>query len=170
MTVAPMVLSLYPALSPDSIWQRIALDTDFEMLCPARSVARAAANVGQTVFRYLFTHSAEDAGALYDSVHPVGVLGAFHTAELPYLFSSLGRLTPFETSNRANAAELALSDTMVGYWTQFAATRNPNGPGLPTWAPYTWSSSSDPFQQLDDAVRPSDQYQIAQCDYFAQWY
>jgi carboxylesterase type B len=31
------------------------------------------------------------------------------------------------------AADRALSDAMVGYWTNFAKTGDPNGPGLPAW-------------------------------------
>jgi para-nitrobenzyl esterase len=35
---------------------------------------------------------------------------------------------------------------MIGYWTQFAKTGNPNYSGAPTWTPYT--GSTDEFQSL----------------------
>ncbi len=66
-------------------------------------------------------------------------LGAFHSAELQYLFD-IGfsfELTP---------AQQQLSQAMVGYWTNFAVTGNPNGGSLPTWSLY--NPSSDIFQSL----------------------
>jgi carboxylesterase type B len=35
---------------------------------------------------------------------------------------------------------------MIGYWTTFAATGNPNFSGAPLWSPY--NSSTDEFQSL----------------------
>ena len=58
-------------------------------------------------------------------------LGAFHTAEIPYVFGTLdARKWPWRESDRA------LSDMMAGYWLNFAATGNPNGSGLPPWPRY----------------------------------
>ncbi len=55
-------------------------------------------------------------------------LGAFHTAEIPYVFDHLAaRDWPWQETDRRLAA------TMSSYWVNFAATGNPNGAGLPTW-------------------------------------
>jgi para-nitrobenzyl esterase len=55
-------------------------------------------------------------------------LGAFHTAEVPYVMNTLdmsGR--PFTDADRKAA------DMMSSYWANFARTGNPNGKGLPAW-------------------------------------
>ena len=54
--------------------------------------------------------------------------GAFHTAEVPYVFGTLDVLArPWTPEDRR------LSETMMAYWTNFAVHGDPNGPGLPTW-------------------------------------
>ena len=51
-----------------------------------------------------------------------------------------------------------LSETMMAYWTQFAATGNPNRDDLPAWPEYdlsTWAPVSvwnDQHLNLDDTV------------------
>jgi para-nitrobenzyl esterase len=55
-------------------------------------------------------------------------LGAFHTAEIPYVFQTLDvRAWPWTKADRE------LSDAMTRYWVSFAATGDPNGGGLPAW-------------------------------------
>ncbi len=54
-------------------------------------------------------------------------LGAFHTAEIPYVFDHLEvRDWPWQ------AADRTLADAMSAYWVNFAATGDPNG-GNPRW-------------------------------------
>ena len=58
--------------------------------------------------------------------------GAFHSSELWYTFGTLHRAwRPF------TAHDDALSEEMLGYWSQFIRTGDPNGEGLENWAPYT---------------------------------
>ena len=58
---------------------------------------------------------------------PGNLSGAAHTKELSYLFHQ-SELTP---------AQRKISDTMIGYWTNFATNGDPNGKDLPPWPVYT---------------------------------
>jgi para-nitrobenzyl esterase len=51
--------------------------------------------------------------------------GAIHTAEIPYALGNGAR--------NWTDADKKLSETMTGYWVNFAATGDPNGRGLPEW-------------------------------------
>jgi para-nitrobenzyl esterase len=70
-------------------------------------------------------------------------LGAYHTAELQYLFKGIDIFgLPVTLSHK----QKQLSDAMISYWTQFAKTGDPNSAGEPVWSPY--SASSDEFLSL----------------------
>jgi para-nitrobenzyl esterase len=60
-------------------------------------------------------------------------IGARHAGEIEYVFGALDSLpaVPWEESDRR------LSDLMMTYWSNFARTGDPNGPGLPAWTRYT---------------------------------
>jgi para-nitrobenzyl esterase len=87
--------------------------------CPVLPADNAASRRA-TVYAYEF---AQDDG-LYIGTFP---MGATHGSELPYLFGSMPNLPP---------PNPALSRQMIAYWTQFAHTGNPNGPGTPYWPAY----------------------------------
>lgn len=74
-------------------------------------------------------------------------VGAFHSAELVYVFGTQASVDrPWSDRDRE------LSDQMQRYWTNFAKSADPNGPGLPEWPRY--GSSKQDVMELGDATRP----------------
>ena len=57
-------------------------------------------------------------------------LGAAHSTELQYVF---GKVPLLDITPSYKPGQFALSAQMMGYWTRFAATGNPNSGGVPQW-------------------------------------
>ncbi len=76
--------------------------------------------------------------------------GAFHTAEVPYLFGVLDtRLRPYTAADRKVSAQLQ------GYWLNFMRSGDPNGAGLATWPNVTAGSRSVLAIQVRSNVEPA---------------
>ena len=71
-------------------------------------------------------------GYEFDRTLPGDTAGAFHSAELWYVFKTLSNCwRPF------TEGDYALSDYMVDTWTNFVKYGNPNGNDKEVWRPYT---------------------------------
>jgi para-nitrobenzyl esterase len=57
-----------------------------------------------------------------------------HSSDLPYVFGNL--YSKGSQGGEFQDADRSLSATIQGYWTNFAKTGDPNGPGLPIWPKY----------------------------------
>ena len=129
--------------------------TDARFGCGARAAARAATrgNMGAApVYRYLYAHPLESGTPL------VRALGAWHGLELVYVFQNIARNTATPTSG-----DLAVERTLLGYWTRFAATGDPNGDGAPAWPRY---ATGEPLLRLDTAPTTVQAWRNEECD---QW-
>lgn len=108
-----------------------------------RLVAKQTA-VGQPAFLYLFDHG-------YPTADSAG-LHAFHAAELPYIFGTADRTPPLWPKVPATAAESALSDAMVAYWTEFARSGAPSAANQAQWTAY---GSTRAYMVFADSPQPA---------------
>lgn len=107
-----------------------ALVTDSTFSCGTQYTARGFAAHVPT---YAYEFQEQNVPQL--AADPFMPWGAYHAAELPFLFMSSISTTPASPDPRevATPEQLSLSVQMVGYWGRFAATGNPNGWNAPEW-------------------------------------
>jgi para-nitrobenzyl esterase len=118
-----------------------------------RNTALAAVGAQRPpLWRYLYTHRFENSAFL-------APYRAFHTAELFFIFGNFGNIAG--SKYFPSAAETDFSQAMMGYWTRFAATGNPNGDSAVQWPPY--DSVNESMLQLDETFTPINGYHIPQC-------
>lgn len=87
-------------------------------------------------------------------------LGAFHGVEIPYVFGNTDMFSPMGTIEQV---DIDLSTALMGYWTRFAATGDPNGQGAPVWPKY--DPASDQHLELGDTIRISSDLYKEACDF-----
>jgi para-nitrobenzyl esterase len=130
-----------------SVAQKLDLLTgSLDFHCPSLAIADAQHRLTDHVYVYRFTRVRRDGEKLL----------AYHGAEIPYVFDSADDWLP------ADGIDWALTDSMLGYWTQFAKTGNPNREGLPNWPAF--DPRRDTYQDLGDEVRSAAGLQREFCE------
>jgi len=139
----PIVPSIPGDPSPSPGIALGASGTDGIFACPERN---GVALLSAWVPTYAYEFNDEDAYLVFSEFPsppfpPITFpLGTAHFTEVPYLFDV------FSTPSNFTPQQQQLSESMISYWTRFAATGNPNSAGQPVWARY--SSATDEFQSL----------------------
>jgi para-nitrobenzyl esterase len=142
-------LKLYPSDTPEHL-RRSALDYAGDQFIAMSTWGwiEAQTKTGkQPTYRYRFDM------APFSKNPNAPRLGAYHSAEIEYVFGQLDS----KTDVTWRESDRQISDIMQKFWSNFAKNGNPNGAGLPNWPPYTAADgwpvmifSAEPAAHKDD--------------------
>jgi len=92
----------------------------------------------------------------FDRRSPQEPLGPAHTAEIPYVFGSVGQsgARAFGPAGPPLPSDVPLSQQMQSYWVNFAKSGDPNGPGLPHWPAFSVSSPQVMYLDAESHAGP----------------
>lgn len=123
----------------------VAIAGDYNYRLPTLATAdRKAVQGGAPVYAYEFDWQSPARG---------GVLGAAHTAEVPFIFGTLEAARPLV---QASPDQLQVRDRLGAIWAQFARSGRPDTDAVKNWTPYTatqrttafigkaWATKTDP--------------------------
>lgn len=100
--------------------------TDVLFSCPARQAAQAGS---APAYQYRFRIKP-------DSFFLEPASGSFHASEIPFVWDNRNLLSLLFMRHDALEDARTLAFQMQQYWTNFAKHGDPNGAGLPAWAPF----------------------------------
>jgi len=140
-------LALYPVNSDTEVPKALATFLGDGFLCETRTACRNMVAIQPSTYRYQFSR-------IHPALATMG-LGCFHGSEIPYVFGVPPKwgFSPQDTR---------LSEQVMGYWTRFARTGDPNGEGVPEWPRY--AADTDPYLVLDTQITVGHQLRRQACD------
>jgi para-nitrobenzyl esterase len=148
---ADTVLELYPAGSDDEAVRSAGdLAGDQFIAYSTWRMIELQLETGQSpVYRYSFDRKCPVApGRIINGAPATGLdVGAAHASDIPYAFGDLA----YSSGVLWEPADWKLSEAMETYWSNFARTGNPNGPGLPEWPQYNREDGYQ-VQHLDASI------------------
>jgi len=127
---------------------------DVMFRCPGVTQGAWHAAAHNSTYEYEFNHAIP------------GQEAAVHSADLPYVFGFYPKSG--NISGNFTEADTKLADLIETYWTNFARTGDPNGPGLPRWPQQNGTGTYIQFQQ-DGTVQAATGLRKAQCDVYREW-
>eukprot|EP01064_Diplonema_japonicum_P009928 TRINITY_DN17335_c0_g1_i1.p1 TRINITY_DN17335_c0_g1~~TRINITY_DN17335_c0_g1_i1.p1 ORF type:complete len:736 (+),score=124.39 TRINITY_DN17335_c0_g1_i1:40-2247(+) len=129
----------------------VQVETDVAFACPARRTSRTISQRGGKVFQGVLAHFSGSKRF------------AVHSDELGYLFTH-PKVLKVSQENREISAHLR------GYWTNFAATGNPNGEGLHNWNEFNKEGLERTMLIGKHRTTNVADYRIESCNYWdANW-
>ncbi len=131
-------LHQYPSTNmPESL---LATTRDALYGWTAERLVKSQTAQGHAAFLYIWDHA-------YPAADSVG-LHAFHASELPFVFGDFDRIGPLWPKIPPTPPEQALSDAVIGYWTSFMKSGQPEAAGAPAWPAYGTTRSFVAFQDV----------------------
>ena len=90
------------------------------------------------------------------------MIEAIHGAEFFYVLNNL-RIRDLPCTE----TDVKVADIASSYWTNFAKTGDPNGPGLPRWPAY--NAKDDQLMNIGDAAQAEGVHNTAGLDFLSWW-